>query len=200
MVNGDYCKRTIAAITDCIAQRRRRHNKNQEQFCKALQEVTELIPFVQNNELTVQGIYHGYPRCCIEAFVDSSKPRRGLMYLLRKRMSRCTGFMPCYRHAKLLRELDGAMCICDVLENRIDTEPFVCSQFCVKKREQNNKIILSLRATLDGTGNLEDTNNLLRQSSLFRFFPTTECGHPSGDERNPNSSIASTTSKTEKTA
>jgi hypothetical protein len=132
MVKRYYCKRTNAVITKCIALRRK-DDKCPEQFFKSLQEVTNLVPFVGNSEFKLHGVYYGYPRCCIQAFVLRLH-RQGAIFQLRKRMSRYTGFVPCYRHAKLLHQLDTSMCICDLLENRIDTQPFECNQFlCTKK-------------------------------------------------------------------
>jgi len=63
------------------------------------------------------GEYYGYPKCCIDSFMERNQDKRKVREASKGReVSRRTGFIPCDKHAEEI--LRGSICIEDLIIDR----------------------------------------------------------------------------------
>lgn len=88
------------------------------------------------------GLYYGYPECCIKEFIedhpldflrkykdiDSEKIRRQQELELKRKVSKGSGFIPCFHHAKQIEA--GEIKLEELIRNRqhIHTFPKGCGK------------------------------------------------------------------------
>jgi hypothetical protein len=81
-----------------------------------------------------QGEYFGYPSCCVKSFITFVNGK-GKRYPIQNKNSHPEGFVPCWKHAKLLDKKKITMR--DLIQNRVCSLTFAFDDFMNTENYRN---------------------------------------------------------------